>query len=634
MCGIAGIATIDGKAIESSLVDRMTDILEHRGPDDRGTYLSHADSPNARMKVGLGHRRLSIIDIEGGRQPMSNEERSIWIVYNGETYNFKEEREALKSKGYKFRTASDTEVVLRLYEEYGIECLERMRGMFAFAIWDAKKERLFLSRDRVGQKPLFYYHKNGGFLFASEIKAILESRDVKRKIDYNSLDEYLTYGYPAPPRTMYEGIRKLEPGSYLTYNRDGVKIKRYWKLSYGEKADIGEGEAAERLYGLLGDATRMRLISDVPLGAFLSGGVDSSAIVALMAKHSNEKVKTFSIGFSEAAFSELKYAREISERFGTEHKELIVKPDALDCLPKLAWHYDQPFGDSSAIPTYYVSKMTKEFVTVALNGDGGDEAFSGYHRYRGAALAGSLMRMPKGLLKAAALFTEGAKSGPAEHAQRFLKGIIENRDIEGAYADWLNYFPKQEKAKVYTERVRALVKENNAEGFLRESIASSDARDLVEKIIGADVSGYLPEDLLVKVDIATMANSLEGRSPFLDHKVMEFAASLPLSYKMRGNDKKRVLKEAFRKDIPPSFMNRRKKGFGIPVGEWFRGELKSFIREMLLDKDSIKREIFSPGYITSLIDAHQSGRADHTQRLYALLSFELWHRTFIDKRPI
>ncbi len=630
MCGIAGIASITDNAVTETALGRMVGAVEHRGPDCSGFYFSRAHHSRSKLKVGLGHSRLSIIDLDTGNQPMSSEDGTIWVTYNGEIYNFPEIKEDLIKKGYKFSTKSDTEVLIYLYREKGIRCLDDLRGMFAFCIWDTKNQRLFLARDRAGQKPLVYYNKNGLFLFASEIKSILEYGNVKKEIDLHALDKYMTYGYVPSPLTIYKDIKRLPPAHYIVYDGDKIDIARYWSLSYKEKTSLSFPEASERLYGLLGEATRMRLISDVPLGVFLSGGVDSSCVVALMSKFSSGKVKTFSIGFSDRDYDELKFARSISERFGTEHKEFVVKPKAMDILPKLAWHYDQPFADSSCIPTYYVAKMTREFVTVALSGDGGDESFAGYRRYGGIRLAEYFSMLPKGVLKAGC-----ALSPPSGYSNRFFKGLIKNADLAGAYMDWLNYFDADARKELYSNEMKESLsgsrKEERAGSYLRRIIKHSDAAELTERMMNADVKSYLPEDLLVKVDIATMANSLEGRSPFLDHKVMEFAASLPLAYKLRGLNQKYVLKEAFKKDIPISFLNRKKRGFGVPVGKWFNSELKGFVDDMLLGKKAAGRIFFSRSGVARLLDEHRSKRRDHTHRLYALLSFEMWHRRFIDK---
>ncbi|MFH1752762.1 MAG: asparagine synthase (glutamine-hydrolyzing) [Candidatus Omnitrophota bacterium] len=642
MCGIAGIASFNDSHVSEELVLRMTRTLAHRGPDDEGLYLSSRQAPGARLKVGLGHKRLSIIDLESGHQPMANEDKSVWIVYNGEVYNFPELRQELTDKGYRFTTKSDTEVIIHLYEDQGVDCLKRLRGMFSLCIWDVKRERLFLARDRVGQKPLFYYHKDGIFAFGSEIKAILECGFVKRETDLASLDDYLTYGYAPSPATMFKDIRQLPPAHYMLYDAKGLKIERYWHLDYTNKARASFKECEERLYDILGEATKIRLISDVPVGAFLSGGVDSSCVTALMAKLSPAKVKTFSIGFDESDYDELRYAKFISERFGTFHREFIVEPRAMDILPKLAWHYDQPFGDSSAIPTYYVSKMTREFVTVALNGDGGDESFAGYQRYRGIKLAQLLGGVPGGFLKAGYNFAEfvsknilsESKSVRINHARRFFEPLLRKVDLEDAYITWLNYFTDKDKSALLSGGVTEQIKKRSSKAYLYDIFKASTAKNLVEKVMNADMLSYLPEDLLVKVDRATMANSLEGRSPFLDHKVIEFAASIPVRYKLKGLDTKYILKRAFSKEIPMSFLNRRKKGFGVPVGRWFRGPLKDFVRDALLDRKSLDRGLFREDYIKRLLDEHQNNKRDHSNRIWALLSFEMWHRIFIEGRSI
>ena len=642
MCGIAGIASFNNSRINEDMVLGMARTLNHRGPDDEGVYISTGKNPAARLKVGLGHKRLSIIDLESGHQPMANEDESVWIVYNGEIYNFPELRQELIGKGYRFNTKSDTEVIIHLYEEEGVDCLKRLRGMFSFCIWDTKNERLFLARDRIGQKPLFYYHKDGVFIFGSEIKAILEDGSVKREVDPEALDDYLTYGYTPSPRTMFKDIRQLPPAHYMLYDGKGLKIERYWRLDYNVKQQSSFKEYEERLYDLLGEATKMRLISDVPIGAFLSGGVDSSCITALMTRFSPKRVKTFSIGFEDADYDELKYAKFISDKFGTFHREFIVKPRAMDVLPKLAWHYDQPFGDSSAIPTYYFSKMTCEFVKVALNGDGGDESFAGYQRYRGIKLAQLLGGVPGGILKTGSNLAEfinknllsESKSTHVSYARRFLEPLLRKVDLEDAYITWLNYFPDKDKASLLSDDVKNLIEKRKARSYLYDIFKGSTAKNLVEKVMNADVLSYLPEDLLVKVDRATMANSLEGRSPFLDHKVMEFAASIPIHYKLRGLDTKYILKRAFRKEIPLLFLNRRKKGFGVPVGRWFSGTLKDFVRDALLNRRSLDRGLFNEEYIKRLLDEHQAHKRDHSNRIWSLLSFEMWHRTFIEKRSI
>ncbi len=630
MCGIAGIASLNDKRIEENVIKRMTGVLKHRGPDDEGIYLS--------PKVGLGHRRLSVIDLETGHQPMANEDETVWIVHNGEVYNFPELKTQLIEKGHRFRTKSDTEVIIHLYEEKNVKSLDDLRGAFAFSIWDAKNEKLFLARDRVGQKPLFYFYKEGIFIFASEIKSLLEHDIVKRELDLESLDSYLTYGYTPAPHTMFKGIRALPPAHYLVLDKNGLKIENYWNLSYARKTDLSFPECKERFYALLSEATRIRLISDVPLGMFLSGGVDSSCVVALMSKVASEKIKTFSIGFEEKDFDELRYARFIAERFGTDHKELIVKPKALEVLPKLAWHYDQPFGDSSAIPTYYVSKMGREFVKVALNGDGGDESMAGYQRYRGVKLAGLFTRLPRPLLRLPyvtseiinRVFHSSKRDTYTGYARAFFGGLIENPGIEDAYCDWISFFTDKQKKSLYSKRLNSFLKKDT-HSYLRDIIKSSDALNLVERFINADIKSNLPEDLTVKADMATMANSLEGRSPFLDHRLMEFAASFPIQYKLHGFTSKYILKEVFKKEIPLQFLNRKKKGFGVPVREWFAGELKGFVSDMLLGGKALKREIFCKSYVEEILKEHQERRSDHTNRIWALLSFEMWHRIFIDK---
>ncbi|MCK4325607.1 asparagine synthase (glutamine-hydrolyzing) [bacterium] len=630
MCGIYGILSLNERPVDKELLQRMGDVLKHRGSDDEGVYISKSKISN----IGLGHRRLAIIDLETGHQPMHNEDGSVWIVFNGEIYNFRDLREALEKQGHKFYTKSDTEVIIHLYEEHGTECLKFLRGMFAFAIWDEKKERLFLARDRVGQKPLCYAIQNGQFIFASEIKAILQVPGIKRGVNLEAMHHYLTYQYVPSPLTMFQGIRKLPPAHFLVWEKGKVSIRRYWELNFEKKAKMTEKECEERILHLLEESVRLRLVSDVPFGAFLSGGIDSTAVVGIMAKLSDRPVKTFSIGFEERAYDELQFARIAAKRFGTDHHEFIVRPDALEVLPKLIWHYNEPFADSSAIPTYYVAKETREHVTVALNGDGGDECFGGYPRYQAVKLAKFFDKTPNWLRRrlVAAIADRLPESSEQKRLLRRAKRFLGAMSLppERRYVRWICFFDNERKNQLYSPEVKRAMDGIDSFRILEDLYTEENSSDFLDKTFYVDIMTYLPDDLLVKVDMATMANSLEARSPFLDHKLMEFSASIPSSLKLRGLTSKYILKKALREVLPPQIMRRGKMGFGVPIGRWFRNELKDYLYEVLLDEVSLKRGYFNENYVKQLLDEHCQGGYDHGNRLWALLNLELWHRMFID----
>jgi len=628
MCGINGIYHFQATAdVDQKLVRRMTEVLTHRGPDDEGFYFDD--------RVGLGHRRLSIIDVAAGHQPLGNETGRIQIVFNGELYNFQELRKNLISQGHRFKTNSDTEVIVHQYEQDGVGCLEKFRGMFAFAIWDADRQQLFAARDRLGQKPFVYAEREGKFYFASELKAILEDRTFPRQLDPRALDHYLTYQYVPAPMTIFRGIYKLQPGHYMLVNRQGiVREEPYWQLSFKDKLQLREEEYCERFRTLLDEATRLRLISEVPLGAFLSGGVDSSAVVASMAKLSAKPVKTFSIGFTEKRYDETAYAAQVAARFGTEHEQLTVKPNAIDILPKLIWHYNEPYADASAIPTYYVAQMTRQHVTVALNGDAGDESFAGYERYLAMKIGQGINVVPRALRKEmfgalAGFLASGAdeKKGFFSRTRRF-SSMMKEEGVD-RYLHLVRFFERAEREKMYRPSLRQSLQSSWAEDYIREKYAATDAPDEVERIMQLDINTYLPEDLLVKVDIATMANSLEARSPLLDHKLVEFAARVPLEYKLRGRTGKYLMKQALRGILPDQILDRSKMGFGVPISEWFRGELSGYLEDHLFAADCASREYFDMDFLRQLSDQHQNRFRDHGYRLWALLNFELWHRQFM-----
>ncbi|MDX1777960.1 MAG: asparagine synthase (glutamine-hydrolyzing), partial [Thermodesulfobacteriota bacterium] len=519
----------------------MASVINHRGPDDEGIYL--------KGNVGLAHKRLSILDLStAGHQPMSNEDGSVWIVFNGEIYNFLDLREALIKKGHTFVSRTDTETIIHLYEEKGIECVHDLRGMFAFAIWDEQKKRLFCARDRAGKKPFVYAHTKEGFVFASEIKSLLRDPLIDKSLDYRAIHHYLTYQYVPSPLSIFENIKKLPPAHILIYERGKITAQRYWNLSYRNKIHLSSvRDYGERFRDLFEEAVKIRLRSDVPLGAFLSGGIDSSLVVAVMSRLMNQPVKTFSIGFEEEAYDEVKFARLIAEKYETDHHEFTVKPDAVSILPKIVWHYNEPFADSSAIPTYYVSKMTRDFVTVALNGDGGDESFAGYERYLADKLADYYRRVPsfvrEGIIRRAVdiLPHSTNRRNFFRRLKRFVKGISETP--ERRYVRWICFFDNEMKEDLYTASFKELNREYDSVDLTVRWYERADAKQFLDRTLFVDVMSYLPEDLLVKVDIASMAHSLEARSPVLDHKVMEFAASLPPNLKLRGMETKYLLKE-------------------------------------------------------------------------------------------
>ena len=630
MCGICGIVDYrKDNIVEEKTINNMCRELKHRGPDDEGVYLNN-DAPS----VGLGHRRLSIIDLsQAGHQPMTNEDGTVWLVFNGEIYNYKYLKNELKKQGHIFKSDSDTEVMVHLYETYGEECVRHLRGMFAFAVWDEKKKTLLLGRDRVGKKPLLYCQSGNIFCFASEFSSILASGLINKSINLKAVNYYMNFGYVPAPFTIYNGVFKLPPAHTLTLKDGNIRLKRYWQLDYSSKIKISEQEASEEVLRLLKEAVKVRLYSDVPLGAFLSGGIDSSTVVGLMSQVSGSKVKTFSIGFEESDYSELKYARAIAERFGTEHHEFIVKPNAIEILPMLVERYGEPYADSSCIPTYYVSRETKRFVTVALNGDGGDEAFGGYERYQAMMVSENLQKLP-GYLKSiisglADVFPDSINQ---KDTLRRLKRFFGSAGLPRAerYLRWAGILGEIRPDDLYSEELLKVARSANSLSVIEQYLTGPNKPGLLDSLLLTDTSTYLPDDLLVKVDIASMANSLEARSPFLDHELIEFAAKLPSDFKIRGFTKKYILRRAVKGLLPKENIYRRKMGFGVPVGQWFRGELKAFLCETVLSSASLKRGYFRPEAMKKIVEDHISGRKDYTFQLWAVLMLELWHKKFMD----
>jgi len=639
MCGICGKISLGASSdVSENLIRRMCGVLKHRGPDDEGVYIYPSPYPSPRrgegIKVGLGHRRLSIIDLSrAGHQPMTNEDETIRIVLNGEIYNFLDLKADLEKKGHKFRSHTDTEVILHLYEERGVDCIKALRGMFAFAIWDEKKEILFLARDRIGKKPLFYSYKNDTLMFASELRALLQNTEISRDIGLASIDDFLNYQYIPAPFTVFKAVMKLPPAHFLKWEKGEIKIERYWEIKYTDKLKLKEEEYCEAILDLLKECTKIRLISDVPLGAFLSGGVDSSAIVAMMAQLMDRPVKTFSIGFERESFNETPYSRVIAERFGTEHREFIIKPNALEVLPELISHFGEPYGDSSAIPTYYLAKMTRQDVTVALNGDAGDESFGGYERYIANKL---IQRYQKPVSVFTKLFGKVINNIPettnkkdtVNRLKRFLNSA--GSDENAGYAGLMAIFNERERKGLYSDHIRHEIETNRHKNIISDNLKNSDTADLIDSMLFTDLMTYMPGDLLPKVDITSMANSLEARSPFLDHKFLEFTARIPSGLKIKGFTTKYILRKALKKILPVNILKREKMGFGVPVGEWLKNDLKAYAYEVLLDSKSAKRGYFKTEKVRELLDNHMAEKINNGGKIWVLLNLELWHRMFID----
>lgn len=623
MCGIAGRFEFSGTVVDAAVVRSMCDSIVHRGPDDEAVYTA--------PYIGLGQRRLAIIDLDHrAAAPMPNEDASVWITYNGEVYNFRELRRELEAKGHRFRSEGDTEVIVHLYEEYGTECVHRLRGMFAFAIWDAPRRRLFAARDRLGKKPFFFTNTGHAFVFASEIKAILKNRDVPVAPNFHAIDDYLTYQYVPSPLTAFERIEKLPAAHMLTCDANGnVRMERYWEPPSPKKTTASEEEIADEIRTRIEESVRIRLVSDVPVGAFLSGGIDSSTVVAFMSRLCSSPVRTFSIGFEDESHDELPQARMVAAQYGTEHHEMIVRPDAADVLPLLVHHYNEPFADSSALPTYYVSKLTREHVTVALSGDGGDENFGGYFSYRAvsawsrADVVPSFLRRPVGGGISAVLdrLPYANLAARTSRAFRMLASTLPQR-----FHLQSTILKPQEKRHAYTPQFKALIAARTTPVHL----PWNEEMDALDWMMRHDQSFYLSDCLMVKTDVASMANSLEVRCPLLDHELVEFCATIPSHFKQTSSGGKAILKRAMRGLLPDDILHKAKRGFSIPVAAWFRGELAPLLRSTLLDERFRRRGLFDASFVARLVDDHISGRRDYANRLWAFLFLELWFREWID----
>lgn len=632
MCGIAGgIWFTPEAALDPTILAEMCRVIQHRGPDDHGTHCEplRQTGGDPVPGVGLGFQRLSIIDLASGHQPLANEDETVWIAFNGEIYNYQDLRRRLEGSGHRFRTESDTETIVHLYEDLGTECFNLLNGMFAIAIWDRKRKQLVLARDRFGKKPLVYSHFRNRVLFGSELKSLLAHPEVVREIDPNAVDEYLTYQYVPHPHTIFRGIKKLPPGHIAVIKNDSVQIEPYWKPNWNNEQNLSLPDAKGKLNELFLSAVQLRMRSDVPLGAFLSGGIDSSLVVAAMQSMSEQPIKTFSIGFSEKAYDETRFAKLVANHLKTEHREFVVTPNAVEILDQLIWHYDEPFADSSAIPTWYVSKMTREHVTVALSGDGGDELFAGYSRYAAVRLGDRIDRIPGAKQLLGAKFWQSLPGGGTQRSltrkwKRFTEAL--GKDPLARYLDWISIFNESRRAELYSDDFLAKLENSDPLKFVESYWSLSRNRDVVTRTCLTDLQTYLPCDLMTKVDIASMAHSLECRAPFLDYRLAEFAASLPISMKLRGRATKWLLRETFGNMLPPEIWRRSKMGFGVPLAQWFRKDLRDLANDSLRNARLASQGMFRQAAINQLLDQHQEAKFDHSYRLWALLVLELWYR--------
>jgi asparagine synthase (glutamine-hydrolysing) len=624
MCGIAGIVDKNNRSrIQEQTIRRMCHAIRHRGPDDEGVFVKNG--------TGLGMRRLSIIDLAGGHQPVFNEARNIWVVFNGEIYNFPVLRKELESRGHRFYTNTDTEVIVHLYEEFGDDCVLKLRGMFAFALYDEGNRRLLLARDRLGKKPLHYALVNGRLFFASEIKSILAVAPELAAIDHHGLLQYMYFGYIPDPATSFEFIKKLAPGHLLTLENGEIRVRQYWDLpQYGTHTPKSEEECLQQTEHLLAEAVRIRLIADVPLGALLSGGTDSSVVVALMARASSRPVKTFSIGFRDAEFNEAPFAKIVAQAFGTDHHELILEPDVVETVQTLTRSLEEPFGDSSMLPTYYVSCMARRHVTVALSGDGGDELFAGYGRHRVQSRRQIFERIP-GWARRWYREKVYSRLPPDMHGRKFSYNV--SLPWRERYVDGISFVPAFEREMpLLSDEFRAVLREKgDPQQLMFDYFDRSPARDPVSQMLYVDTKTYLAGDILTKVDRMSMATSLEVRAPILDHVFLEWVTGLTPHWKLRGARQKYILKKlAERLGVPRDVLYRRKRGFSLPLAKWIRHELKDMVLTILLEPRTLQRGYFKPQGVRQILDEHLRGRRDQSARIWRLLIFELWHRNFLE----
>lgn len=626
MCGIVGKYNFCTKEpVSAKLLKAMCDTIDYRGPDDSGVYVDG--------HIGLGHRRLSILDLsEQGHQPMASRDKSVWITYNGEIYNFESLKKNLVAKGYTFVSHCDTEVIIYLYLEYGEDCLKYLRGMFAFAVWDSSKNIIFLARDRVGKKPLFYYFDGKTLIFASEIKAILKDSSLNSKINYEAFYDYFKYLYVPDPKTIYKNIYKLKPGHYMVCSSDGIKRKEYWDVSFSNQSNKSEDNISDELLGILDESVKLRMISDVPLGAFLSGGIDSSGIVALMARQKKDPVTTCSIGFDSEEYDEVEFARIIANKYHTDHHEFTVKENAEEILTDLAFYFDEPFADASAVPTYYVSLIAKQEVTVALSGDGGDENFAGYQKYYIDDIENRIRRKIPGPIRKTILpyFSKIFSRGNHPLFQK-TKTLLNTLSYESNYGFFLTNteFDDQLWIDLINDDTKRQIGDYDPFSVTKYYYDKADTDNHLSKILYTDLKTYLPGDILVKVDRMSMANSLEVRAPILDHNVIEYAANIPPDLKYNNSEKKYILKQTFKQILPDEIMYRKKMGFSVPLAQWFREELKEFASNHLLSSNASVNNFFEKDVLKKLWDHHQGKTRNYSTILWSLLMFELWYRKFI-----
>jgi len=623
MCGIAGIVDFGGNPPTREIIARMTDLIRHRGPDDEGIAILGP--------AGLGHRRLAIIDLSpAGHQPMTLEDGGVHVVFNGEIYNFQEVKAELEASGVAFRTRSDTEVILRAYRAWGIDSLQKLNGMFAFALWDAGRQALFAARDRLGKKPFFYHHRPGHLAFASELKALLADPKVPRDVDPAAIDAYLTYSCVPAPGSVFRGVTKLLPGHYLWFENDRVTTAPYWELAFGSNGSREtEEQAAEHLEDLFRASVRRRLVSDVPVGAFLSGGLDSSAVVALMAQLTGDPVRTYTIGFEEEGFSEVEDARVVARHFGTNHQEYKVRADAVEILPDLVWHLDEPFGDSSAVPSYYVAKLAAQDVKVVLSGDGGDELFAGYASYRKALRPRPWRWIPRAVRRS--LVGSVANRMPIDWPGRNRLYEIGHMRRDSS-PDWMGLYPYI-RERIYSPGMRAELSGGARSGGTSTAVEDQPrlrSLDRLSRLQYLDTTRYLPDDILVKVDRTTMAHSLESRAPLLDHLLVSYMATLPPSWKLRDGASKYLFRKMLGRHLPSAILNKKKQGFAIPRETWFRSNLKAHARERLLDRRALERGYFDPRVLDQVLRYHAEGQRDYSGWIWCLLVLEEWHRAYID----
>ncbi len=621
MCGIAGIVHLDGNPVSPEILAAMNSAIIHRGPDGEGIW---HNGP-----AGLAHRRLSIIDLTAGKQPMTNEDGTIWITYNGEIYNHVELRRNLENKGHKFKTSCDTEVIVHLYEEYGRDCVTFLNGMFAFGLYDTKNRVLLLARDRLGQKPLVYFSDGKRLVFASEMQSLAKHPQMPREINLQALHDYFSLQYIPHPDTIYGKVKKLPPAHTLEINLQygKTRLNRYWKCRFDIKEKMTYEEAKSLLRQRMEESVRIRLMSDVPLGAFLSGGIDSTIIVGMMSKVSDRTVKTFTIGFEDKRYDERKYARIVATKFKTEHSEKLVNPSDFSLVEKLIKHYGEPYCDASMLPTFLLSAFTREKVTVALSGDGADELFAGYYRYLVMKYSQFADFIPLPVRKSVFSMLTGMLPPKTEeramtgHIHRIFSAASSSADTR--YLDIISRFSEELKQELYGEKFGNFNARATQE-YIQALFENSTATDLTERLMDTDINSYLPGDILTKVDIASMACSLELRSPFMDYRIAELAASMPLIYKQDGTERKHILREAFSDLIPPELLKRRKLGFGVPLAAWFRKEWGEILRSRLLEGKTVKEGYFKKEPLEKLISKHQKSRADYSYPLWAMLVFELW----------